>query len=148
MGGSGWGAANTTMGAFGLATGAKHLMLEGGAALNRGMHISKVNNTSMIRTYGATGAKYLKYSKGLGTFGSVVTTGYAGYNVYKQFSNGGMSEVFQHRDILDAGVGAVGLAATGLAYFGLISNPIGWGIGIGILIYGGATLIYDAVNKD
>lgn len=142
MGGSGWGAANTTMGAFGLATGAKHLMLEGGAALNRGMHISKVNNTSMIRTYGATGAKYLKYSKGLGTFGSVVTTGYAGYKMYELFSDGGVSEVLQHRDILDFGVGIAGVGAALM-----ISNPIGWGIGIGVLIYGGATLIYDAINE-
>ena len=42
----------------------------------------------------------------------------------------------------------IGLGATGLAAFGLISNPVGWGIGIGILLYGGATLIYDAVNND
>src|SRR5690625_390199 len=94
-GGNGWNATNTTLGAFGLANGAKLTMLEGGAALNRKMHISKVNNTSMIRTYGATGAKYLKYSKGLGTFGSVVTTGYAGYKMYEQFSDGGVSEVLQ-----------------------------------------------------
>jgi len=42
----------------------------------------------------------------------------------------------------------IGLGATGLAVFGLISNLVGWGIGIEILIYGGATLIYDAVNND
>jgi len=30
----------------------------------------------------------------------------------------------------------------------LIFNPIGWGIGLGVLIYGGVTLIYDSVNND
>jgi uncharacterized protein RhaS with RHS repeats len=40
----------------------------------------------------------------------------------------------------------VGLGATALAAAGLISNPVGWAIGIGVLVYGRATLIYDAVN--
>ena len=38
--------------------------------------------------------------------------------------------------------------AGGLAYFGLISNPVGWTIGAGVLIYGGATMIYDAVQEN
>ncbi|MNL64269.1 hypothetical protein D3C87_1884690 [compost metagenome] len=59
-----------------------------------------------------------------------------------------MNEVLQHRDFVDAGVGTIGLAATGLVYFGIISNLVGWGIGLGVLIYGGATLIYDAVNDE
>ncbi|GAB3417709.1 hypothetical protein GCM10027516_11730 [Niabella aquatica] len=141
-GGNSWDAANTTLGAFGLANGAKLTMLEGGAALNRGMGISKVNSISMIRTYGAAGAKYMKYAKGLGVAGSVVTTAYSGYKAFGQYDEGGMSEVFKHRDIWDAGVGAIGVGAAFM-----LSNPVGWGIGIGVLIYGGATLIYDAVNE-
>lgn len=50
--------------------------------------------------------------------------------------------------MLDAGIGIAGIAATGLAYFGLISNPVGWAIGVGVLVYSGATLIYDAVNNE
>ena len=144
----GWDAANTTLGAFGLASGIKETMIEGGAALTRGTKIYNVNTTSLIRTYGVSGAIYLKYSKALGVAGSVVSTGYSGYNVYEQYNKGGVNEVFQHRDVWDAGVGAAGLGATGLAAFGIISNPVGWGIGIGVLIYGGATLIYDAINND
>ena len=79
---------------------------------------------------------------------SVVSTGYSGYKVYEQYNKGGANEVFKHGDVWDAGFGAVGLGATGLAAFGIISNPVGWGIGKGVLIYGGVTLIYDAVNND
>lgn len=147
-GGDGWGAANTTIGALGLASGIKEMMIEGAAALTRGTKIYNVNTTNLIRTYGTSGAKYIKYSKALGVAGSVVSTGYSGYKAYEQYNKGGVNEVFQHRDVWDAGVGVVGLGATGLAAFGIISNPIGWGIGIGVLIYGGATLIYDAVNND
>lgn len=138
----GWDAAYYTAGAFALANGTKHLMLEGGAALNRGMQISKVNNVSMIRTYGASGAKYLKFSKGLGVAGAVVTTGYSATKVYDQFMDGGTSEVLKNRDILDFGVGAVGIGAAFM-----LSNPIGWGIGVAVLLYGGGTLIYDAINE-
>ena len=145
-GGSGWDATNTTLGALGLASGIKETMIEGGAALTRGAKIYNVNTTSIIRTYGASGAKYLKYSKALGVAGSVVSTGYSGYIVYEQYNKGGANEVFQHRDVWDAGVGTVGLGATGLAAFGIITNPVGWTIGIGALVYGGVTLIYDTVT--
>ncbi|MCY1546466.1 hypothetical protein D9M68_824640 [compost metagenome] len=107
-----------------------------------------VSTINILRTYGAGGARYLKYSKNLGIFGSVVSTTYSSYKVYGQFQDGGMNEVLQHRDFVDAGVGTIGLAATGLVYFGIISNLVGWGIGLGVLIYGGATLIYDAVNDE
>lgn len=146
--GKGWDAANTTLGAYGFGSGIKEAMIEGGAALGRGVKVYNVNTTSMIRTYGVAGAKYLKFSKSLGVVGSVVSTGYSMGKVVDQYNTGGWSEVGSHRDALDAGVGIVGLGATGLAAVGIISNPIGWGIGIGVLIYGGATLIYDAVNND
>lgn len=45
-------------------------------------------------------------------------------------------------------VGAVGLGATALTTLGVISNPAGWGIGIGCLVYGGGCLIYDAVTEE
>ena len=50
-------------------------------------------------------------------------------------------------DATDAGVGILGLGATGAVYLGLISNPIGWGIGAGVLIYSGSRLAYDLYNK-
>jgi hypothetical protein len=92
-------------------------------------------------------AKYLNVSKSLGVFGGVVTSAYSSSLVYDQYQQGGVNKVFQHRDVLDSGVGAVGLGAGALATFGLISNPVGWAIGAGVLIYGGATLIYDAYNE-
>ncbi|HQD08243.1 MAG TPA: hypothetical protein PLQ65_01165 [Flavihumibacter sp.] len=143
--GNGWETANTSLGAFGLASGIKETIIEGGAALTRGTNIYNVNTTCLIRTYGISGAKYLKYSKALGVVGSVVSTGYSVGKVIDQFNAGGWSEVGNKRDVLDASVGILGLGATGLATLGII-NPIGWGIGV--LIYGGAALIYDAVKND
>lgn len=144
-----WDKINMGMGVFGTASGIKETIIEGGAALNRGINISRVNEFSLIRTYGVSGAKYLKISKTLGVVGSLVTTGYAVGKVIDQYNDaGGWSNVAKHRDVWDAGVGVVGLGATGLAAVGIISNPVGWCIGLGVLIYGGATLIYDAVNDD
>jgi len=123
--------------------GIKETIIEGGAALNRGMNILKVNDISLIRTYGVTGAKYLKYSKGLGIAGSIVTTGYSTGQVINQYNSGGMNEVFNNRDVLDATVGMIGI---GFAAYGIFvaSNPIGWGVGAAVLMYGGATMIWDA----
>ena len=46
------------------------------------------------------------------------------------------------RDALDAGVGLAGIAA-----FFFLSNPVDWGIGSGVLIYGSATMLYDPYNE-
>jgi hypothetical protein len=84
----------------------------------------------------------LKISKGLGISGSIVTTGYSLSKVYDQYNApGGLNNVLNHRDVLDAGVGMAGIGT-----FFFLSNPVGWGIGAGVLIYGGATMIYDAYN--
>ncbi|HND46607.1 MAG TPA: hypothetical protein PLC61_09470 [Chitinophagales bacterium] len=88
-------------------------------------------------------SKYLSYSKGLGVGVSAITTGYSGYKAYNQYQQSGIKEIFSHRDVLDASIGSIGLGTLGLAYLGLVSNPAGWTIGTGVLIYGGVTLIYD-----
>jgi hypothetical protein len=78
--------------------------------------------------------------------GSVLSTGYSTYNVVNQYNAGGIQNV-NGWDATDAGVGMIGLGATGLAYFGMISNPVGWAIGAGVLIYSGSRLAYDLYNK-
>jgi hypothetical protein len=35
----------------------------------------------------------------------------------------------------------------GIGAFFFLSNPVGWGIGAGVLIYGGTTMIYDAYKN-
>jgi RHS repeat-associated protein len=95
----------------------------------------------------ANAAKFAKASnviRGTAVIGSVLSTGYSTYNVVNQYNSGGIQNV-NGWDATDAGVGLVGLSATGLAYFGLISNPVGWAIGTGALIYGGARLTYDLI---
>lgn len=96
---------------------------------------------------GAGTAKYLKYSKGLGTIGGVASTLYSGSLTYDQYQKGGIANVFQHRDVLDMGIGALGLGAGTLVGLSLISNPVGWTIGAGVLVYGGVTLIYDVYTE-
>ena len=52
-----------------------------------------------------------------------------------------------NRYTFDAGVGRLGLGATGAVYLGSNSNPIGWGIVSGVLIYSDSRLAYDLYNK-
>jgi hypothetical protein len=138
---------DVSLNAMGFAMGVKEGIIEGGAALSHRINISSVNDVSIIQTYGSAGAKYLKISKGLGVIGSVITTGYSMAEVSSQYAEGGLHNVLAHRDVVDAGVGKIGLTATAFAALGFISNPIGWGIGAGVLIYGGATMIYDAAKQ-
>ncbi|GGH07661.1 DUF6443 domain-containing protein [Mucilaginibacter phyllosphaerae] len=127
----------------------KTMLIEGGVAASRNIRITAVEAADVLRATSSRGiVKYLGITKGLGIAGSVVTTGYSSYQVYGQYQKGGVNEVFSHRDVVDAGVGAIGLGATGLAAFGLISNPVGWTIGAGILVYSVGTLIYDATHKE
>jgi hypothetical protein len=84
--------------------------------------------------------------RGVAVIGSVLSTGYSTLQVYDQWDDGGIQNV-NGWDATDAGVGLLGLGATGLAYFGLISNPVGWAIGAGVLIYSGSRLAYDLYNK-
>lgn len=81
-----------------------------------------------------------------GVFGTLITTGIATGEVYSQYKEGGAKNVFHHRAILDAGVGVVGLGGIALTTLGIISNPVGWGIGIGVLVYGAGTMIYVATH--
>jgi RHS repeat-associated protein len=84
-----------------------------------------------------------KVFKFAGIAGTAVATTYSIANVVNQINQGGVTNALQHRDVLDAGVGITGLAATGLTAVGIISNPVGWTIGIGVLAYSIGTLIYD-----
>jgi len=123
--------------------------------VNKGVSAAMIGNTvktGLLTQAGKTGELapftkgYLKAFKGAGVIGSVITTGYSVNKVFDQAQTGGLNEVFNNRDIYDATVGGIGLAATGAVYFGLMSNPVGWAIGAGVLIYGTGTLIYDHYN--
>lgn len=50
--------------------------------------------------------------------------------------------------MVDLSVGLVGLGSTTLVAVGIISNPIGWGIGLGVTIYGAGRLAYDLFWKE
>jgi RHS repeat-associated protein len=92
---------------------------------------------------GENGARILSGAKILGGVAGVITTAYSGYKAYGEYESGGLNNVFSHRDVYDAGVGVIGT----LAVIGVFSNPVGWAIGAGVLVYGGATLIYDCYDK-
>ena len=93
---------------------------------------------------GKTGSKYLKYAKGVGVVGAAVGTAYSGYSAYDDYSS---SREVNPWDVADFGVGVVGLGSTGLVTLGLISNPVGWGIGVGVGIYFGYRLVDDYINE-
>ena len=99
--------------------------------VNKGVSAAMIGNTvktELITQAGKTGELapftkgYLKAFKGAGVIGSVITTGYSVNKVFDQVQTGGLNEVFNNRDIYDATVGGIGLAATGAVYFGLMSN--------------------------
>lgn len=48
---------------------------------------------------------------------------------------------------VDATVGTIGVGTTALVALGLVSNPVGWAIGIGVLAYGTGTMIYDITQQ-
>jgi hypothetical protein len=82
---------------------------------------------------------------------SAVTTAYSVAKVYNEWDNGGVSNI-KGWDVADASVGIVGLTTTGLVWGGfmLASNPVGWAIGAGCVIYGGVRIgmdIYDYYKK-
>ena len=49
-------------------------------------------------------------------------------------------------NLLDVEVGITGLVASGLNTKGMISNPGGWTIGAGVLLYGAGTFLYDSLH--
>lgn len=49
-------------------------------------------------------------------------------------------------DASEALIGTGGLFVSGAVAIDLISNPVGWAVGIGIGVYFGARLIYDISN--
>ena len=149
-----WEEVSKKLGVFGFANDVKMQLIEAGVRNNAGLTIREFNalNTSAqeIRTLGAlgyTGSKYLTAFKSLGVAASVVTTAYSATKVYDQYQKGGAGEVFNHRDVVDTTVGVIGLGTTALVAIGLVSNPVGWAIGIGVLVYGTGTMIYDLSNE-
>ncbi len=140
--------ANKAASAVSTGSGVKDLLIEGAVAQSSNTKIYNVTDDIVSATSGVGAAKYLKYSKGAGVLLGAVGTAYSTNEAINQYQSGGMNEVMQHRDGLDATVGAVGLGATALTTLGIISNPVGWGIGIGCLAYGAGCLIYDAVTEE
>jgi RHS repeat-associated protein len=97
----------------------------------------------------AHAAQSMKVANALGRINvitGVLGTGYSAAKVYSDYNKGGWNNV-NGLDVADAGVGAGGLVVSGLVTLGLVSNPVGWCIGIGTGIYFGARLIYD-LSKD
>jgi len=78
---------------------------------------------------------------------SVLSTGYTLGKINSDYQRGGWSNVYNW-DIADATVGVGGLAASGAVYLGLISNPVGWGIGIGVSAYYGARFLYEYTKDE
>jgi hypothetical protein len=113
----------------------------------KGIEKNIIKANGQIRS--ARAARFARASnlvRGVAVVGSVLSTGYSTLQVYNQWDAGGIKNV-NGWDATDAGVGMLGLGATGAVYLGLMSNPVGWGIGVGVLIYSGSRLAYDLNNE-
>lgn len=73
-----------------------------------------------------------------GTIGVVYSTNQA----ISDYNEGGWNQV-NPWDVSDAFIGAGGVTVGGLAMFGIVSNPVGWAVGIGTGLYFGGRLVYD-----
>jgi hypothetical protein len=89
----------------------------------------------------ATTSKVVKWA---GIAGTAFMTGVATYNIVDDVSK---KIRVSGWDIADGSVGAIGLTGAGLTSVGLISNPVGWGIGAGVATYSWSRLWYDLGTK-
>lgn len=85
-------------------------------------------------------ANLSRFVKGVAIGGSIISVGLSSYSIAESISNDQTPEAL---DIADVSVGLLGLGSTALVSAGIISNPVGWGIGLGVTIYGAGRLIYD-----
>ena len=120
--------ANTGVGAFVVGDNAKEQL------------ISYASSTGDI---GKAGVGYLKVARATGMAGTLFGIGVSGYNIYTDYSQGGIDAV-NGWDLADFSVGAASLGAT----IFLVSNPVGWIITGGATIYFTVRLIHDAATDN
>ncbi len=87
----------------------------------------------------------LKVARGLGRVNvitGVLGTAYSANQVITDYQAGGWGQV-NGWDVSDAVVGGGSLVVSGLVTFGIVSDPVGWCVGIGTGLCFGGRLIYD-----
>ena len=89
-------------------------------------------------TLGKAGNNLLKATKALGVIGGVYSIGSKSAEIY--------DKGIENMTVRDGADMTVAVAGTAAAVF-MASNPIGWGIGLGCLIYSAGTMIYDASTE-
>lgn len=92
-------------------------------------------NTRYVKVFG-----YVKIAGGVTSVAAPFITGYE--MIDKAYDDDPNTNI-KTRDWVDLGVGTVGAVGTVGVTFGLISNPVGWVIGIGCGVYGIVTFIID-----
>jgi len=92
---------------------------------------------------GKNGTKLFKAVKIGGSFVTVAVPFVHGYDIHKNLTDGNPDNDPNALEYVDFGVEAGGAAGVGLAFFGVISNPVGWAIGGGSAIYGGTRFIIN-----
>lgn len=102
--------------------------------------ISYASSTGDI---GKAGVGYLKVARSTGVAGTLFGMGVSGYNIFNDYSQGGI-EAVNGWDLADFGVGAASLGAT----IFLVSNSVGWIITGGATIYFTVRLIHDAATDN
>ncbi|MGI8891919.1 MAG: RHS repeat domain-containing protein, partial [Bacteroidia bacterium] len=114
-----------------------------GKRLADGTILSNVDITNAYKS------KQLKVAGALGKVNIVTGTigaAASGAKAISDFNEGGWTQV-NGWDVSDALIGGGGAVVGFGAAIGIISNPIGWGIGIGVGLYFGGRLIYDLATE-
>lgn len=91
----------------------------------------------------------LKIARGLGRVNivtGVIGTAYSANQVVTDYQAGGWEQV-NGWDVTDTAVGAAGVGVSIGVAIGIVSNPVGWVVGIGTGLYFGGRLIYDLVTE-
>ncbi len=99
----------------------------------------QLTNGKYRETAQATKYRHISYGiRGLSTGVSIFSTGYSAYRLYEGTGN--------TMDAADVSVGTFGLLTSAGVSLGIVSNPIGWGVGVGTSIYGGARFLGDLIG--
>lgn len=88
-----------------------------------------------------------KMVKGVGMASTIVSPIITSAIMYDKAHDGDPNTNVTFRDGADLTVGTVGLIGAGATYFCLITNPVGWGIGFAVGVYGVTVYTWDEINN-
>ncbi len=100
-------------------------------------------NWRVMAETGKAGKSVFSFARGLGRVTAVATPIFIGLDMYDKSTDGDPTTNVTTMDKVDLGVGTAGAVGTVGASVGILSNPVGWVIGIGTGAYFIGRTVYD-----